>query len=312
MQTIGHEHIRSQFSQLIKDKKLPQSMLFYGTKGIGKKKIALEIISNLFCINQTACGKCQACQMICESNHPDLFLITPTPPKSQQSKASKAGSLEVRSNWTIKTEQIQALRQKLVHYPLMASHQIIIIDDAEKMTVSTANSLLKILEEPRPQQIFVLITSELHRILPTVRSRTSKFYFSPLNQNEVSKIIKDNCEASELPNDDTLHFLIRSFQGSVANTLKAIYAGFDWSLLNELANKKHDFVEISNKAKEIVRSDIDLNIFLQCLRQRCLENTTKAASTANADIAFMNKIKDAQKQLSRHIQKEFILENLFL
>jgi DNA polymerase III delta prime subunit len=298
MKTLGHEKNLAKFFELIDQGKLPQTMLFHGLHGIGKKKCTLDFVQRLL--------KCDEA-LINQNTHPDLFLITPSPPKSQQTKKTQTEPIVVKPNWTIKVEQVQALRQKLIHYPLMADHQIIIIDDAEKMTITTANSLLKILEEPRPQQIFILITSQLHQVLATIRSRCAKFYFSSLKSEDVTTILQEVADPKTLPESQTLAFLSRAFHGSVAGTLKALNTNFDWSQLPHFMKARGNFLAASPLCKTLASSDVDLHIFLQCLKQFCLEQPDIQNS-----MVFIDRIKAAEINLSRHIQKEFVLENLFL
>ncbi|HLD44472.1 MAG TPA: AAA family ATPase, partial [bacterium] len=276
--TIGHNKIRKTFLELAQSHKLPQTMLFYGLAGIGKKRIALDLVSHLFCANPPAqhsspqaCGVCQACLMLGQNNHPDCFLIAPTPPKSQGDKPVNATSLDVQPNWTIKTDQFKALRNKLIYHPLMAKHQVVLIDDAEKMTTATANSLLKILEEPRPHQIFILITAQTNKILPTIRSRCAKYYFSPLTDQEAKQIIVAQAEDTSLPDEATLSFLVRCFQGSITNTLKALQSSDLLDFLRTLTAPALSFRQLAAHSKKLATSDQDLNIFLQCLNHYCLE-----------------------------------------
>lgn len=234
----------------------PQSSLFYGGKTSDKKRKALEVAGQLLGVSD----------LTLETVHPDFFAVMPTPPKSQTDKVQSSD--EVQSNWTIKIEQIHELKSRIKHFPLQADYQVIFIDDAEMMTVSAANSLLKILEEPRANQIFILTSHALHRILPTIRSRCAKFYFA----------------APDAVGEPTADLNV------------------DFDLLGKIQN---DFVALSQFIKNLVASEIDMKIFLEALRRYHLKK-------GSGDTGFFDKITQAEIQLSRHLQKEFVLENLFL
>lgn len=241
---------------LIGNQYFPQSSLFYGGKTSDKKRRALEVAGQLLGVSD----------LTVETTHPDFFVVMPTPPKSQTDKVTSSD--EVQSNWTIKIEQIHELKSRIKHFPLQAACQVIFIDDAEMMTVSAANSLLKILEEPRTNQIFILTSNSLHRILPTIRSRCAKFYFATPD--------------------------------SVNERIPAL--NVDFSVLETIQN---DFVSLSQFIKNLIASEVDMKVFLEALRRHYLKKGV-------GDAGFFDKITQAEIQLSRHLQKEFVLENLFL
>lgn len=235
---------------------LSQSSLFYGGKTSDKKRRALEVAGQLLGVSD----------LTLETVHPDFFAVMPTPPKSQADKVQSSD--EVQSNWTIKIEQIHELKSRIKHFPLQAACQVIFIDDAEMMTVSAANSLLKVLEEPRVNQIFILTSNSLHRILPTIRSRCAKFYFAtPDFGNEMTPALN-----------------------------------VDFTALEKIQN---DFVSLSRFIKNLIVSEVDMKVFLQALRRHYLKKDA-------VDTGFFDKITQAEIQLGRHLQKEFVLENLFL
>ena len=151
---------------------LPHAFLFYGLKGIGKKKMALDFVSWLFCSasqkQNQACLACPSCKKILNHNHPDLFLIDP-------------------EDENIKIETIRELLPMLAFSPLEASFKVVIINQAHQLTMGAANSLLKTLEEPPKQTLFFLIAPNLSLMLPTIRSRCQKLFFpeTPLKQNHL-------------------------------------------------------------------------------------------------------------------------------
>ncbi|MBF0106957.1 MAG: hypothetical protein HQM16_16715 [Deltaproteobacteria bacterium] len=318
----GHTNIRWQFYQLIGNRQFPQTALFYGNGSIGKKLVAIEIVAALFCQKnkgqsphsgdtgtQPPCGECPSCKMVFKEAHPDFFVLRPTPPNWEPDKKESVAD-RPQSNWSLKIKQVHALTSRLTHFPLMADYQVVMIDEAEKMTRETANSLLKLLEEPRATQIFILITSELNAILPTLRSRSSKFYFPPLNNNEIKEVIAGIIPT--MPHETTLDFFMRCFNGSINSIVEALTYQIDLNMITELLDGSGGFLALSTKVQKILKTEIDLKIFLQCIRQYYRETLCKDSYHSQEETAFFDRLKEAEFQLSRSVPKEFVLENLFL
>jgi len=279
-----------------------QTSLFYGIEGVGKKRVAFDLVRQAFCDKGGKdCGTCQSCEMIAKGAHPDLFLVTPQPPASQ-TKGKEEGS-----NWTIKVEQVQELKKKLVHYPLMADYQIVIIDGAEKLTTTTANALLKILEEPKKNCLFILLTSSLNKVLPTIRSRAAKYHFSKLTEAHVRELVKA-VEPDLYPSAEDFSFYYRAFNGSVGSMCKAIRAELSLKDLQTLTGGKKDFIAVTERVRELLSAEIDPALLLQVLRQQALENELEEAS----DLQVFDRLSLAELQLSRHIQKDLIFECLLI
>lgn len=311
---IGHTQIRKRLSDLARSGKLPQTALFHGVNGSGKKMIATGLARTILCESPVdaegiaeACGSCRSCHLIRAGNHPDFFPVAPTAPKS---KTREAGSEPIG---TIKAEQVAEVRQKLSFPPLMGERQIVIIDNAELMSEVAANSLLKILEEPRPHQTFVLVTSRLHGILVTIRSRAAKFFFPPLSREDVEKITRLIAGAGDSEGLcwENLAFALDCFPGAPSQVFKALKLPFDPSRLERLAARDRDFIEANALAGEVLASDADLGIFLQALRRFSL-NKAKDAGDAPAWLGFIDRIAAAERRLGMSIKDEFVLENLFL
>lgn len=323
---IGHDTKRAELRALLEDKRLPQTTIFYGLDGIGKKRVALECVAIMFCANQgqsdlfagdtlaVPCGSCDSCLKLKDGIHPDFFLITPTPPKSASKGDLQQG--EYADNWTIKVEQVEEVKSKLIHYPLMAPAQVVVIDAAERMTTTTANALLKVLEEPKPNLYFILVTGKFGSVLPTLRSRSARFYFKPLDSQQLTQILSeeltDDSENVNSLDNKNVDFFIRCFGGSLSRIRRALAANLSQEFIEKLLRPAGDFLGVRERVEMLEPLGGELSILLQCLRQCCLENyLSQSAGDCSVDDMF-EKISVAEKQLSKHIQKELVLENLFL
>ena len=156
--------------------RLPHAYLFCGQSQIGKKTIALEFIKLLNCKEKDwrhrPCDNCRNCQNIEKGIYPDLTVVEP--------KSSK-----------IQISQIRELQSYLILRPHSAPIKAVIIDCADTMTQDAQSSFLKILEEPKGESLFILITEYQERILSTILSRCEKLCFYPVVQSELENYLAE-------------------------------------------------------------------------------------------------------------------------
>lgn len=161
-------------TQLSLNNKLPHALLLQGAKGLGLHSFVETFATWLLCDNKLLstypCGQCTSCQWIAAGTHPDCLIITP------------------ETNH-IKVDAIREIRSFSENKSLGGRYRIIIISSAEVMNASAANALLKILEEPFENTIFLLISHHIARVLPTILSRCQKIYFPSLNQQEFAQAL---------------------------------------------------------------------------------------------------------------------------
>ncbi len=176
---IGH---KKQIDQLVKTanaKRLPSSYLFTGPRGVGKYKVAKTLASHILCVGKDKpCDKCATCRKIDHEQHPDVHMV--------KAEASQ-----------IKINQMREIINKIQLHALEGAYKIVIIDDAEKMNQAAANSVLKTLEEPPADTLFILITSNANSLLPTILSRCQRIFFSPLPHEYIKKHWADKAELND-------------------------------------------------------------------------------------------------------------------
>lgn len=147
--------------------------LFMGPDGVGKNLTALNFAKVLNCKEGKidSCDRCSSCRKIDRLSHPDLRTIE-----------AKEGS--------IKIEQIRTLRREAAYSLYEGKKKVWIVRDADKFTQEAANSLLKILEEPPPRVVIILISQTQEKLLPTILSRCETIPFSPLSSSQIREILK--------------------------------------------------------------------------------------------------------------------------
>ena len=175
----GHRQLIDLLSGAAARGAVPQSLLFSGPDGVGKRQVALALASTLNCATPPACGECGACGKIARGVHPDVLLVEP----------GDSGS--------IKIEDIRDAIGRAMYRPFEGRRRVTIIDTADAMVAHAQDALLKTLEEPPPGSIFVLITSRPDALLPTIRSRSYQLRFGRLSEADVAAVLRERDGWSE-------------------------------------------------------------------------------------------------------------------
>jgi DNA polymerase-3 subunit delta' len=161
--------------------RLPHALLFAGPQGGGKADFALALAARVLCEKaqgqEEACGHCASCNWLAGGNHPDFRLIEPGGDESDGSEAEVETAAPKKKSEQIRISQIRGLDDFLNVGTHRHGARIILIQPAEAMNHATANSLLKMLEEPSASTLFILITNNSRRLLPTLLSRCQVLKF---------------------------------------------------------------------------------------------------------------------------------------
>ena len=163
---VGNKKKIDILRQIIKSNNIPHAMIFSGPEMIGKKKIAIEFIKNIFC--EELCGECYFCKSI--ENNPDINIISPV-----------EGNIEI--------EEIRKAKERLSLKPYHNKIKALIIDDSHLMKSDAQNALLKMLEEPKGDTLIIFITPFREMLLKTIRSRAQEIKFSLVGNEEIEKYL---------------------------------------------------------------------------------------------------------------------------
>lgn len=208
----GHKTAISSLRELIDTDHIPHAILLGGQEGIGKMRVARAFTSYLYCQhreNGDSCGRCPACLQNAHHNNPDVHFIFPrtgASTKNTDSFLPQWNSFIENHSYMPKEEWARAIdagntvpviyRSDAAEISRTAAlssfayrYKTYIIWMPEKMQPQCANALLKLLEEPFPDTIFILVSNEPDRLLPTIFSRTQRFNLKPLREEEISDIL---------------------------------------------------------------------------------------------------------------------------
>jgi DNA polymerase III subunit delta' len=151
---------------------------FVGPAGVGRRLTAVAFAQALLCPTR-GCGACGVCRRVAAGQHPDCQVIVPIPPRD-----NPKGAVAIR------IEQIRELERTAALTPLEGGRKVFVLDEAERMTLPTAQALLKTLEEPPLRTHLVLILTNPRALPPTVLSRCQRVRFRPLGDTDAARLLE--------------------------------------------------------------------------------------------------------------------------
>lgn len=179
---LGHLAIRQRLWERVREGKLPGSVLLTGPDGIGKRRVALELAQRELCFRRSACGLCEGCKPFKADplpvELPNLLRIAP------EGKAGLIRIGAIREDDLVEGGAIRWAHQA----SLPGTHRWILVEDAHRLNGSSANMLLKILEEPPPGTHFLLVTHRAEAMLQTIRSRCERIPLKALEPEEAWRV----------------------------------------------------------------------------------------------------------------------------
>jgi len=198
-EVLGQEPVTQTLRHAVESEKIAHAYLFCGPRGTGKTSMARILAKAVNCPNQAGGEPCNACDM-CRS-------IT-------EGRAWDVIEIDAASNRGI--DEIRSLREKANYAPSLARYKVYIIDEVHMLTEAACNALLKTLEEPPPHVIFVLATTEAHKVIATIVSRCQRFNFHRLQQTAIMDKLKLICKKEGIHIEPgSLELIARAATGSL-------------------------------------------------------------------------------------------------
>ena len=256
IELIGFEKEYNDLLKRYKSNNLPNSILIHGLSGIGKRTFLNKLVKNIINIEFKDNNVDHHLNLFKNNTHPNIKIIE----KEIDSKTGK-----IKSNITI--DQIRRLKTFLNSTSIIQnSSKIVIVDSADYLNISSANSMLKILEEPKENTYIFLISNQISLLLPTIRSRCLKIKFNTHNLTNFTNIIKNNID--EISNEE-INFYFELTYGSPGTTI--LYYNNDFLDIFQLSIKcllsndlDDDKINLSNILSKLTNDEF--NNYLSMLK----------------------------------------------
>ena len=270
------------FVHILEQNQLNHAYLFSGY--FGSLEMALFLAKSLFCTDKQGvlpCESCRSCKLIDQEEYPDVTIVRPI-------------------NQIIKTERIRELVGQFSQSGIESQRQVFIIEQADKMHLNAANSLLKVIEEPQSEVYIFFLTNDEDKILPTIRSRTQIFQFKKQEANLIFQLEKLGLVKKKAR-------LLAQFSQSQIEAEKLLNQATFWTLVEEserlfsdiLSKKRESYLQVAKLASladDKEKQDQVLRILevlagqeiLRTGAQRILENLVEARKMWKANVSFQN------------------------
>jgi len=337
----GHKRIKEKLLNTIKQKRMSHAWLFTGPEGNGKLALAIAYAQYLSCENKgedDSCGECSSCKKYAKIIHPDLHFVFPVVRTKKFTKPVSDDYISVWRNFVLESpyhgfekwlEKLEIENQqagifaqesgeiikKLNFKSYESEYKVMIIWLPEKMNVTASNKLLKMIEEPPPKTLFILVAEDIEKIIKTILSRVQLIKIPKINRESMFNSIKEHYDF----NDDKINGIVRISDGSflkanelISNSEEQIdddnFIRFSELMRLSYAVKVNELINwsdnLSKTGREVQKRF--LQYALQILRDNFILNINSV--NQNKFVFLTDKEKNFSEKFNKFIHKDNILK----
>lgn len=288
---VGQEHIKNALSNAIKLNKISHAYLFTGPRGTGKTSTARIFAKSLNCKNGPTinpCGECESCIDIQNAVPMDV--------------------IEIDAASNRKVEDTQNILEKILYAPVYGKYKIYIIDEVHMLSNTAFNSLLKTLEEPPENVIFILATTEVHKVLDTIKSRCQRFDFRRITTSDIVKHLRYISDKEGINiTDDALFTIAKNSAGGMRDSIALL------DQLSVLGGENAITTDDINKLLGRISFDV-LNKLTSCILsskpQDAIEMLENIYNSGNEPVQIFSNLLDYLKNLLivKNCREEIVFE----
>lgn len=316
---VGQESVTKILKNQIKTGKISHAYIFSGTRGTGKTSAAKIFARAINCLNPKdgePCNECEVCKNIIDGNTTDVV------------------EMDAASNNSV--ENIRQIRQEVIYATVDVKYRVYIIDEAHMLTTSAFNALLKTLEEPPENVIFILATTEKHKIPVTILSRCLRFDFDRLSEENIASRLKYICDNEKIKYEDgTLEYIARLADGALRDGIsildrcisemneelklqdvKKIIGAIDDEVLNGIVKDIYELniIDILDKIDIVIKKGKDLRQLVSNLNEKFLDIliSTEDADKKIKTINIIDRLSKLDNDLKNSAKPAILLKSVMV
>lgn len=292
---VGNENVKNAVLNAVSSKRIPHAIIIEGESGLGKSTLAKFISKAALCLSENVpCNNCKQCHLVDVGSHPDLYCVEPEAKKKN-----------------ITVDQIRELRIRAYQKPQMSETGVFLIDRAETLNAASQNTLLKVLEEPPGNAVFIFLCNNVSALLSTVISRCIIYSLSTISLKDTAEFLqnsqganKEEAEKAASLSNGNIGFALKLLSKSENDTIRQTAESYANAVF------KRDIYEMLRLSVEFQQDRVNADRFIYELKY-IFSKTLKTELSNTAKVKYIIKLIDITDSLIAPLKTNINLPLLF-